>query len=79
MSRGSLHQVELWIPSLATAERGWTLMFPDRHPLAVGRDHYAAYLESEDGYEMKIVAGRDTDPRADTGTGRPCSAVGGAA
>lgn len=130
MTRGRLHHVELWVPSLARAERswgwllttlgytehqrwsagvswildgtyvvveqspamtagahdrvapglnhlafhggtpaevdrlteaapahGWSLMFPDRHPHAGGPDHYAAYLENEDGYEVEVVAG----------------------
>ncbi|MEU6246229.1 VOC family protein [Glycomyces sp. NPDC047010] len=35
---------------------GWTLMFPDRHPHAGGPDHYAAYLEDRDGYEVELVA-----------------------
>jgi len=41
----------------ATAERyGWTLMFPDRHPYAGGPEHYAAYLENSDGFEVELVA-----------------------
>ncbi|WP_241564683.1 VOC family protein [Nonomuraea polychroma] len=35
---------------------GWTLMFPDRHPDAGGAQHYAAYLEDEDGFEIELVA-----------------------
>ncbi|HEX5540495.1 MAG TPA: VOC family protein [Micromonospora sp.] len=35
---------------------GWTLLFPDRHPYAGGRDHYAAYLENADGFEVELVA-----------------------
>lgn len=37
--------------------RGWTLMFPDRHPYAGGPDHYAAYLENTDGFEVELIAG----------------------
>jgi catechol 2,3-dioxygenase-like lactoylglutathione lyase family enzyme len=37
---------------------GWALMFGDRHPYAGGRDHYAAFLEDEDGFEVEIVAAR---------------------
>ncbi|WBL18458.1 reverse transcriptase-like protein [Citricoccus sp. NR2] len=37
-------------------QRGFTLMFPDRHPYAGGRRHYAAYLESPDGFEVELVA-----------------------
>jgi catechol 2,3-dioxygenase-like lactoylglutathione lyase family enzyme len=39
-----------------SASHGWALMFPDRHPFAGGPDHYAAYLENEDGYEVEVVA-----------------------
>ena len=39
-------------------ERGFTLLFADRHPFAGGRDHYAAYLETADGFEVELVAGR---------------------
>ena len=35
---------------------GWTLMFPDTHPYAGGPDHYAAYLESGEGFEVELVA-----------------------
>jgi catechol 2,3-dioxygenase-like lactoylglutathione lyase family enzyme len=38
------------------SEHGWTLMFPDRHPFAGGGDHYAAYLENQDGFEVELVA-----------------------
>jgi RimJ/RimL family protein N-acetyltransferase/catechol 2,3-dioxygenase-like lactoylglutathione lyase family enzyme len=37
-------------------EHGWRLMFADRHPYAGGPDHYAAYLENADGYEVELVA-----------------------
>ena len=37
-------------------EHGWTLLFPDRHPYAGGPQHYAAYLESVDGFEVELVA-----------------------
>lgn len=33
---------------------GWTLMFADRHPYAGGPDHYAAYLENADGFEVEL-------------------------
>lgn len=35
---------------------GWTLMFADRHPYAGGPGHYAAYLESGEGFEVELVA-----------------------
>ncbi|PZG14551.1 VOC family protein [Nonomuraea aridisoli] len=38
---------------------GWTLLFPDRHPYAGGAQHYAAYLENEDGFEVELVATKD--------------------
>lgn len=40
---------------------GWTLMFPDRHPHAGGEQHYAAYLEDMDGFEVELVATDMTD------------------
>ena len=39
----------------ATAN-GWRLMFADRHPHAGGREHYAAYLENDDAFEIELVA-----------------------
>ena len=38
------------------ARYGWRLMFPERHPHAGGEQHYAAYLENEDGFEVELVA-----------------------
>ncbi|MGW3342846.1 VOC family protein [Nonomuraea rubra] len=35
---------------------GWTLLFQDRHPHAGGEEHYAAYLEDSDGFEVELVA-----------------------
>ena len=35
---------------------GWRLLFADRHPYAGGEQHYAAYLEDRDGYEVELVA-----------------------
>lgn len=37
--------------------RGWTLLFPERHPFAGGPEHRAAYLADEQGYEVELVAG----------------------
>lgn len=42
--------------AVAATEHGWRLMFPDRHPFAGGDQHYAAYLEDRDGYEVELVA-----------------------
>jgi catechol 2,3-dioxygenase-like lactoylglutathione lyase family enzyme len=33
---------------------GWSLLFPDRHPYAGGKDSYAAYLEDSWGYEVEL-------------------------
>lgn len=35
---------------------GWRLLFADRHPYAGGQQHYAAYLENTEGYEVELVA-----------------------
>ena len=43
-------------------KHGWTLLFPDRHPHAGGPDHYAAYLEDVDGFEIELVAADPTGP-----------------
>ena len=40
----------------AAPEHGWSLLFVERHPFAGGPDHYAAYLEDEDGFEIELVA-----------------------
>lgn len=41
----------------AEAQRnGWHLMFADKHPFAGGEDHYAAFLENDDGFEVELVA-----------------------
>jgi catechol 2,3-dioxygenase-like lactoylglutathione lyase family enzyme len=36
-------------------QHGWQLLFADEHPHAGGPDHYAAYLEDRDGYEVELV------------------------
>ena len=35
---------------------GWSLLFPERHPYAGGRQTHAAYLEDGYGYEVELVA-----------------------
>ena len=35
---------------------GWRLLFPDLHPHAGGENHYAAYLENPDAFEIELVA-----------------------
>ncbi|MFF4360228.1 hypothetical protein [Streptomyces sp. NPDC001604] len=37
-------------------QHGWHLMFPEQHPYAGGRQHYAAYVENDDGFEVELVA-----------------------
>lgn len=44
----------------AGAEAGWSLLFADRHPYAGGPQHYAAYLESSEGFEVELVADDDS-------------------
>lgn len=50
---GSREQVE--VLAAEAAHHGWRLMFADRHPFAGGDQHYAAYLENADGYEVELV------------------------
>lgn len=40
----------------AALERGWSLMYGDKHPFAGGPGHHAAYLENADGFEVELVA-----------------------
>jgi catechol 2,3-dioxygenase-like lactoylglutathione lyase family enzyme len=35
---------------------GWRPLFTERFPHAGGPEHYAAYLENGDGYEVELVA-----------------------
>lgn len=42
--------------AIEAAQWGWRLLFRDKHPFAGGPEHYAAYLENDDGYEVEIVA-----------------------
>jgi catechol 2,3-dioxygenase-like lactoylglutathione lyase family enzyme len=46
------------VEALATeaADHDWHLMYPDVHPHAGGPQHYAAYLENSDGFEIELVA-----------------------
>jgi catechol 2,3-dioxygenase-like lactoylglutathione lyase family enzyme len=37
-------------------DHGWRLMFADSHPYAGGDQHFAAYLEDPDGYQVELVA-----------------------
>jgi catechol 2,3-dioxygenase-like lactoylglutathione lyase family enzyme len=51
---GSAAEVDALVA--AAPAYGWTLLFADRHPYAGGPDHYAAYLENADGFEVELVA-----------------------
>lgn len=51
---GSPEEIEAIVSECAGA--GWSLLFADRHPYAGGPDHYAAYLESGEGFEVELVA-----------------------
>lgn len=51
---GSRDEVDALVAS--SADHGWTLLFPDRHPYAGGPQHYAAYLEDSQGHEVELVA-----------------------
>jgi len=42
--------------ALRAASHGWSLLFADRHPYAGGPEHYAAYLENAEGFEVELVA-----------------------
>jgi catechol 2,3-dioxygenase-like lactoylglutathione lyase family enzyme len=46
------------VDALAAAApgHGWSPLFAERYPHAGGPDHYAAYLEDADGYEVELVA-----------------------
>lgn len=39
-------------------KRGWRPLFAGESPYAGGPDHYPAYLENEDGFEVELVAAR---------------------
>jgi catechol 2,3-dioxygenase-like lactoylglutathione lyase family enzyme len=40
----------------AATGRGWSPLFADKYPHAGGPEHYAAYLENTDGFEVELVA-----------------------
>ena len=62
--RPGLNHLAFHVSDRATVDRmvgeallhGWRLLFADRHPYAGGEQHYAAYLEDRDGYEVELVA-----------------------
>lgn len=62
--RPGLNHLALWGGSRADVDalveaapaHGWSLLFADRHPFAGGPEHYAAYLEDAQGFELELVA-----------------------
>ncbi len=62
--RPGLNHLAFHVQDAATVEKlavdatrhGWSLMFPALHPHAGGTQHYAAYLENGDGFEVELVA-----------------------
>lgn len=62
--RAGLNHLALWGGGRSDVDRtvdngpahGWTLLFADRQSFAGGPDHYAAYLENSDGFEVELVA-----------------------
>lgn len=40
----------------AAPDHGWRPLFADAFPHAGGPDHYAAFLENADGFEVEVVA-----------------------
>ncbi len=81
--RPGLNHLAFHVSDRATVDRmvgeallhGWRLLFADRHPYAGGEQHYAAYLEDRDGYEVELVAPPPrhgtSPPRARTAPTRP--------
>ncbi|MDQ0959373.1 catechol 2,3-dioxygenase-like lactoylglutathione lyase family enzyme [Streptomyces sp. B4I13] len=41
---------------------GWTPLFAERYPHAGGPEHYAAYLENSDGFEVELVVPSPAGP-----------------
>jgi catechol 2,3-dioxygenase-like lactoylglutathione lyase family enzyme len=59
--RPGLNHLAFHVAGTVRLRHGWRLMFADRHPHAGGDQHYAAYLEDADGFEVELVA---PDPAA---------------
>jgi probable phosphoglycerate mutase len=51
---GSRADVDALVDS--AVQRGFTVLFAERHPFAGGRSHYAAYLEAPGGFEVELVS-----------------------
>jgi DivIVA domain-containing protein len=50
---------ERWMVDRVVSEAstfGWRLLFSEQHPFAGGPQHYAAYLENDEGFEVEVVA-----------------------
>lgn len=59
MNHLALAVPERWMVDRIVSEApayGWRLMFADRHPHAGGPNHYAAYMENDEGFEVEVVA-----------------------
>lgn len=54
---GSRAEVDLL--ARRAASHGWSLMYADKHPHAGGPEHYAAYLENAEAFEVELVADRE--------------------
>lgn len=63
-THAGLNHLALTVPSATfldalrqeAAEHGWRELFTDRYPHAGGPDHYALYLENNQGFEVELVA-----------------------
>ncbi len=51
---GTREQVDTLVASASA--HGWELLFAERHPYAGGPEHYAAYLQDGQGFEVEVVA-----------------------
>lgn len=50
-------RVEVDALMAAAAAHGWQPLYADRYPHAGGPDHYAGWLENDEGFKAEIVAG----------------------
>lgn len=53
-SAGTREQVDAL--AAESLRHGWSALFPAKYPYAGGPDHFAAYLENSDGYEVELIA-----------------------
>jgi len=62
--RPGVNHLALWAGSTSALDllveaapmHGWTPLYAERYPHAGGAQHYAAYLESEAGFKLELVA-----------------------